>query len=93
MTSERVTVDYCLHTIPVWAVEEDCRVCSQKATHKIEEVSGPASFHPLTAYLCCGCFMMVVTYDCSTYPYDADDQLGGWQPPTHAGSDPARRTS
>lgn len=76
--TDRVKVDYCPHTIPAWAVEEKCRTCRQRATHKVEEVSGPDSFHSLTAYLCCGCFQMIVRYDCSTYPYDADDQLGGW---------------
>lgn len=99
--SERVKVDYCSHTIPPWAVEEECRTCHQKATHKVEETSGPVTFHPLTAYLCCGCFMMIVRYDCSTYPYDIDnpEQVkpfdldafieGPWEPPTD--SDPARR--
>ena len=68
--TERVRVDYCSHTIPEWAVEEKCQACHQRATHKIEETSGTSAFHPLTAYLCCGCFMHVVTYDCATYPYD-----------------------
>lgn len=75
----RVRVGYARHTIPDYAVEEHCRKCPQKAAHKIEETSGPASFHPLTAYLCCFCFQQVVGYDCAAYPYDADDQLGGWK--------------
>ena len=101
--SERVKVDYCAHTIPEWAVEEGCRTCHQKATHKIEETSGPDTFHPLTAYLCCGCFMGIVSFDCATYPYDIVDAgwtVGPvevvpdepWEPPTHPGSDPARKT-
>lgn len=89
--SERVTVDYCKHSIPDWVEDVDCRVCHQKASHKIEEVSGPETFHPLTAYLCCGCFEMVVRYDCSTYPYDVD-ATRPWRPPTDPGSDPARKS-
>ena len=91
--SERVKVDYCAHTIPPWALEEGCRMCHQKATHKVEETSGPDTFHSLTAYLCCGCFMGIVSFDCATYPYDHDDAyVRAWKPPTHAGSDPARKT-
>ena len=64
----RVQVDYCAHTIVPWAVEEMCQGCHQRATHKVEETSGPRTFHPLTAYLCCGCFSLVG--DCANYPYD-----------------------
>ena len=92
MKFDRVIVDYCKHSIPPWAVEEDCRICHQKATHKVGETSGPATFHPLTAYLCCGCFGMVMRYDCSTYPYDADAQRAAWEPPSGPGDDPAIRT-
>jgi len=90
MNIGRVTDSRASHSIPVWAVEEDCRRCHQKASHKIEEVSGPATFHPLTAYLCCGCFCETVGYSCSEYPYDTPDPAP-WTPPTDPESDPAIR--
>lgn len=76
---ERIAIPEIAHTVPVWAVEETCRKCREQATHKVEESSGPLTFHPLTAYLCCTCFQEIVGYDCAAYPYDADDQLGGWR--------------
>lgn len=65
---ERVSDDRSNHTFPVWAREETCR-CGQPAAHKVEEVSGPGNFHPMTAYMCCGCFTGTVGR-CETYPYD-----------------------
>ncbi len=69
--NERVEVTYAGHTIAPWCVEETCSGCGEPATHKIEETSGPETFHPLTAYVCCGCFQLVGA--CESYPYDADD--------------------
>lgn len=93
--NERVKVDYCIHTIPEYAVEVKCAGCHQRATHKIEETSGPDNFHPLTAYVCCGCFALVG--DCSNYPYDITpwddphDPEKPWEPPTDPESDPTIR--
>lgn len=56
------------HAFPIWAQEETCR-CGTPAAHKVEETSGPGNFHPLTAYLCCGCFTRTVGY-CASYPYE-----------------------
>lgn len=57
-----------MHSYPIWAQEEDCR-CGRPAAHKVEETSGPTNRHPLTAYVCCEHFRMLVG-DCSRYPYD-----------------------
>jgi hypothetical protein len=59
-----VVVDYADHAIRPWCIEELC-VCGNKATHKIEETTGPANAHPLTAYVCCDCFFG----GCNWYPY------------------------
>jgi hypothetical protein len=64
-----------VHTIPVWAVEEKCRKCGEPAAHKVEEVSGPSNFHPLTAYLCCGCFEGIAGSLHSRYPYELNEAL------------------
>ena len=50
--NELVTDGRAEHPFPIWAFEEKCR-CGKLAAHKIQETSGPATFHPLTAYLCC----------------------------------------
>ncbi|HEY9418300.1 MAG TPA: hypothetical protein VIQ30_26355 [Pseudonocardia sp.] len=64
---EQVSDGRSAHAFPIWAKEEVCR-CGRGAAHKVEETSGPDNFHPLTAYLCCGCFARTVG-DCSRYPY------------------------
>lgn len=58
------------HSFPVSANEERCRKCLGLAAHKIEETSGPAKFHPLTSYLCCGCFIEVMGPAHGGYPYE-----------------------
>lgn len=72
MSTERVRDARAAHTIPVWAVEEKCRRCALPAAHKVEEVSGPTGFHPLTSYLCCGCFCQVMGTMHDRYPYEFD---------------------
>ncbi|GAB2733175.1 hypothetical protein [Nocardioides pakistanensis] len=69
-TERRVDVDWARHSIPPYALEETCR-CGAPAAHNIAETSGPDTFHPLTAYLCCDCFTSVLG-PCATYPYDLD---------------------
>ena len=66
---ERVSDERAAHSFPVWAAEETC-YCGLPAAHKIEEVSGPESFHPLTAYVCCECFERAMGQAHETYPYD-----------------------
>lgn len=69
--------DRAAHSFPDWAEEETCKVilgpgmgrCGTPAAHKVEETSGPSSFHPMTAYICCHHFTQVVG-QCATYPYD-----------------------
>lgn len=63
--SEWVVVDYANHQIRPWAVEEHCFYCNGNATHKIEETTGSARFHPLTAYVCCEHFFG----NCGLVPY------------------------
>ena len=41
------------HPIRPWCVGELCFYCSDDASHKIEETTGPIGVHPYTAYVCC----------------------------------------
>jgi hypothetical protein len=72
--NERVSDERASHSFPIWAEEESCR-CGNPAAHKVEEVSGPAGFHPLTAYLCCEHFGGVVGSAHGRYPYEFDQPL------------------
>jgi hypothetical protein len=72
--SERISDERAVHTFPIWAREEKCHKCGDPAAHKVEEVSGPVGFHPLTAYLCCGCFGDVVGSMHGRYPYEFDQE-------------------
>lgn len=66
----RVTDSRASHSFPVWAREEHCQKCLAPAAHKIQETSGPGKFHPLTSYLCCGCFIEVMGPAHGGYPYE-----------------------
>ena len=76
MNDKRVRDARAEHTFPIWAQEEKCRRCDYAAAHKIEEVSGPAGFHPLTAYLCCQHFGEIVGSMHGRYPYEFDQPEG-----------------
>lgn len=53
-----------LHFVSKSSVGEACRVCSAPATHKLGEEIPPddpwQNRHNFTAYVCCGCFKMVL---------------------------------
>ncbi len=50
------------------ALEEKCSLCSNQATHKIEEVLPDDEFrHPFSNYLCCSCFGIVLGNGAKSY--------------------------
>lgn len=55
---QRASMKLYTHPNPA-AAEEKCSVCNQQATHKVAEVTDDAR-HPLTNYLCCADFGMVM---------------------------------
>ena len=67
---DRMTDTRAPHSFPISAAEERCHKCLGPAAHKIEETSGPETFHPLTSYLCCGCFVEVMGPAHGSYPYE-----------------------
>jgi hypothetical protein len=73
MQPEMITDDRADHPFPVWAREERCNSCNAPAAHKIEETTD-IPFHPLTAYLCCGCFKDVMGMMHDAYPYQWEKQ-------------------
>mgnify|MGYP001576058704 CR=1 FL=1 len=59
------------HFVSIYCKGERCRICHLDATHKIEETffddepvqvknNFPMNKHPLTAYVCCDCFIMIM---------------------------------
>lgn len=48
-----------MHTAEPYASEERCRMCGDPATHKLSEYTIQPR-HPFTAYVCCGCFGLVM---------------------------------
>lgn len=63
-----VEVEHCAHPVRISIVEHHCHVCSQPATHKIGDESGPRTFHNLTTWLCCN-HMSVLGLHCNLYPW------------------------
>ena len=48
------------HEVHETCVGEICRMCPHPASHKVEEVTHDETRHPFTAYVCCGCFGLIM---------------------------------
>lgn len=52
------------HYVSGSCMGERCRMCGEKATHKVEETifwdDLVPNRHPYTAYICCGCFQSIM---------------------------------
>lgn len=57
------------HPFPAHLNNDVCSMCVSLAAHKIEDTTGPNWFHPLTNYLCCACFRMVMGAAHDSYPW------------------------
>lgn len=58
------------HPVTAGVSEERCQLCNHMAAHKIGEVENEIiPFHPMTNYLCCYHFRLIVG-DCRRYPYE-----------------------